>query len=37
LQRTYVGDGEGDLELAGLGIASIALTSGSKPSAEMLF
>jgi hypothetical protein len=25
------------LELAGLGIASIALTSGSKPSAEMLF
>jgi hypothetical protein len=37
LQRTYVGDGEGDMELAGLGIAPIALTAGSKPSAEMLF
>jgi hypothetical protein len=37
LQRTYVGDGAGDLELAGLGIAPIALTDGSNPSAEMLF
>ncbi len=37
LQHTYVGDGVGDLELAGLGIASIALTDGSNPSAEMLF
>ena len=37
LQRTYVGNGEGDVELTGLGIAPIALTAGSNPSAEILF
>jgi hypothetical protein len=37
LQRTYVGDGEGTLELAGLGIPPIALTDGSMPSSEILF
>jgi hypothetical protein len=36
-QRTYVGDGEGDTDSAGLRIAPIALTAGSQPSAEMLF
>jgi cation transport ATPase len=36
LQHTYVGDGVGDLELADLGIAPIALTDRSNPSAKML-
>jgi hypothetical protein len=36
LQCTYVGNGEGNLELAGLGIAPISLTAGYNPSAEML-
>jgi hypothetical protein len=37
LQCTYVGNGEGDVELAGLRIAPIALTDGCNPNAEMLF
>jgi hypothetical protein len=37
LQRNYVGDGEGDYWLAGLGIPPITLTDGSKPGAESLF
>jgi hypothetical protein len=37
LQCYYVGDGEGDPTLAGLGVPPIALTSGSSPGAEVLF
>ncbi len=37
LQRYYVGDGEGDPTLAGLGVPPVALISGSSPGAEMLF
>jgi len=37
LQRYYVGDGEGDPTLAGLGVPPMALTSGSSPGAEILF
>jgi len=37
LQTTYVGDGEGILELAGLGIPPIALTDGTVPGSEILF
>ncbi len=37
LQQYYISDGEGDPILAGLGVPPIALTSGSSPSAEMLF
>jgi len=37
LQRHYVGDGDGDVEVAGLGLPPSALTDGSIPSAETLF
>jgi hypothetical protein len=37
LQRNYVGNGDGDYRLAGLGVPPIALTGGSKPGAESLF
>jgi hypothetical protein len=37
LQRTYVGDGEGNMEIAGLGIPPIALTDGTVPGSEILF
>jgi hypothetical protein len=37
LQRNYVGDGAGDVEIAGLGLPPSALTDGSTPSAEILF
>ena len=37
LQRNYVGDGDGEPHLAGLGIPPIALTSGESPGSEMLF
>ncbi len=37
LQRTYVGDGEGNLELVGLGIPPIALADGTVPCSEILF
>jgi hypothetical protein len=37
LQRSYVGDGDGEPHLAGLGIPSIALTAGTLPSSEILF
>jgi hypothetical protein len=37
LQQTYVRDGEGDVELAGLRILPIALTDGAAPGSEMLF
>jgi hypothetical protein len=36
LQWTYVGDGEGGIELAGLGIPPIALTHGTSPGSEIL-
>ncbi len=36
LQRNYVGDGNGDPQLAGSGIPPIALTSGESPGSEML-
>ncbi len=37
LQYCYVGDGEDDPTMAGLGIPPMALTSGSSPGAEILF
>ncbi len=37
LLQTYVGDGEGDVELAALGILPIALTNGTAPGSEILF
>jgi hypothetical protein len=37
VQRHYVGDGEGHVELAGFSIPPAALTDGNKPGAEMLF
>ncbi len=37
LQRHYVGDGHGDVALAGLGIPPSALTDGTAPGAEALF
>ncbi len=37
MQQSYVGDGKGDIHLAGLGIPPIALTDGSSPSSEILF
>ena len=37
VQRSYVGDGKGDIHLAGLGIPPIALTDGSSPGSEILF
>jgi len=37
LQRNYVGDGDGDPSLAGLGIPPIALAAGVSPGAEILF
>jgi hypothetical protein len=39
LQRYYVGDGEGNMSLAGLGVPAVALTltSGVQPVAEDLF
>jgi hypothetical protein len=36
-QRHYEGDGEGDYQIAGLGIPPIALTDGTQPGAEALF
>ncbi len=36
-QCHYVGDGDGDVSLAGLGIPPISLTDGALPGAEMLF
>lgn len=37
VQRHYVGDGEGNVELAGFSIPPAALTDGTKPGAEALF
>ena len=37
LQRHYVGDGAGDVAIAGLGLPPSALTDGTAPSAEILF
>lgn len=37
LQHNYVGDGDGEPHLAGLGISPIKITSGTLPSAEILF
>jgi hypothetical protein len=37
LQRTYVGDSDGDMELAGLGIPPISLTDGTAPGSAILF
>ncbi len=37
MERSYVGDGKGDIHLAGLGIPPIALTDGSSPGSEILF
>jgi hypothetical protein len=37
IQRHYVGDGDGDISVAGLGLPPSALTDGSIPSAETLF
>ena len=37
VQRSYVGDGKGDIHLAGLGIPPIALTDGSSLGSEILF
>jgi hypothetical protein len=36
-QRNYVGDGDGEPHLAGLGIAPISLTDGTLPGSEILF
>ena len=36
-QRHYVGDCDGDVSLAGLGIPPISFTDGALPGAEMLF
>jgi hypothetical protein len=37
VQRFYVGDGDGNVEVAGLGIPPVALTDGVSPGAETLF
>jgi hypothetical protein len=37
VQRFYVGDGDGNVEVAGLGIPPAALTDGVSPGAETLF
>jgi hypothetical protein len=37
VQRHYVGDGDGDISVAGLGLPPSALTDGSIPSVETLF
>ncbi len=37
LQRHYVGDGHGDVAVAGLGLPPSALTDGASPSAKTLF
>jgi hypothetical protein len=37
IQRHYVGDGDGDISVAGLGLTPSALMDGSIPSAETLF
>jgi hypothetical protein len=37
IQCHYVGDGDGDISVAGLGLPPSALTDGSIPSAEILF
>lgn len=37
IQRHYVGDGDGDVSLAGVGLPAGALTSGAQPGSEILF
>jgi hypothetical protein len=37
IQRHYVGDGDGDISVAGLGLPPSALTDGSIPSVQTLF